>query len=85
MKDSEDLHPLVEYEDDPRGDTVHHPYSAYNQGYQAYEDGYARRLNPYVQGTRESDYWYTGFDESKEHEEYFESEWNDLLTNYSLN
>lgn len=31
---------LAKLEDDPVGDTVHHPYSAYNQGWDAFVGGY---------------------------------------------
>ena len=41
------LDPLLAYEDDPIGDTVHHPYSACNQGYEAASLGHPESANPY--------------------------------------
>lgn len=41
------LNPIVAYEDDPVGDTVHHPYSAASQGYDAAEAGFPASACPY--------------------------------------
>lgn len=44
-----DLDPLTAYADDPMGDTVHHPYSAYNQGHDAGLAGHSAHLCPYTE------------------------------------
>lgn len=56
-----DLNPLVAYEDDPVADTVHHPYSAYNQGWDARGHGHSLTANPYEDGTREEHWWSMGW------------------------
>ena len=45
--DELELDPLVAYPDDPIKDTVHQPYSAYLQGYEAGQQGVFSSLNPY--------------------------------------
>ena len=42
------LNSLIAYDDDPVCDTVHHPYSAYNQGFDAWIEGHTPSLNPYT-------------------------------------
>lgn len=58
------LHPLVAYEDDPPGVEVHHPYGAFNQGWDAYEAGYALRLCPYPETCRWRAAWRQGWVEA---------------------
>lgn len=56
--------PLARLVDDPVGNTVHHPYSAYCQGWDAREEGHAIQRNPYDSDTRESDWWAMGWTEA---------------------
>jgi ribosome modulation factor len=51
--------------DDPKDDTVHQPYSAFNQGFNAFELGLIRSCNPYESRT-ERIWWFYGYDEAKE-------------------
>lgn len=64
--------------DDPTHDTVHHPYSACNQGFDAYEQGLPIDVNPYPPG-REQDWWEMGWEEAKEQDETNGSGDNDPL------
>ena len=57
--------PLALLLDDPETDSVHHPYTAYNQGWDAERAGINRMLNPYERGTREAEWWDNGWRESK--------------------
>ncbi len=71
-----ELNPLIAYKDDPVNDTVHHPYCAYNQGYDASESEYSKSMNPYPEESLEWDYWNQGFDDYKI---------QDLIYNLNLN
>ena len=51
--------------DDPVRDKVHHPYSAFNQGFEAKEMGYIKQRNPHPRG-REHDWWNIGWDEAND-------------------
>lgn len=55
------LDPLARLEDDPQGGSVHHPYTAFNQGWDARDEGHAIDLNPYETGTREAHWWSLGW------------------------
>jgi hypothetical protein len=57
---------LEKLADDPETDAVHHPYTAWCQGYDAAEFGFVRQLNPYEDKTRERFWWYLGWDEYQE-------------------
>lgn len=61
MTDSDPRNPLVAYEDDFENDTVHHPYTAWNQGFDASEQGIPISLNPYKDDSREFDAWNEGW------------------------
>ena len=50
--------------DDPISDTVHQPYSAYNQGFAAFGLGLKLRTNPYPQG-REYSFWDMGWKDAR--------------------
>lgn len=54
--------PLIALEDD--GDEIHQPYVAFNQGWDAGEQGTPESLNPYPDG-REHDWWLMGHDHAK--------------------
>jgi hypothetical protein len=54
--------------DDPVNDTVHHPYSAYNQGFAAYGLGLVLNVNPYMPG-REFDFWDMGWKDARDQED----------------
>lgn len=59
---------------DTGGDDVHHPYSAFNQGYDAaMEHGLMRDLNPYPEGS-EREWWFEGWDEATDQMEEFDDE-----------
>lgn len=58
--------PLIAYEDDPEGDTVHQPYTAFNQGFEAGEQGIPKSLNPYAHDSREEHWWDMGHEEAIE-------------------
>lgn len=66
-RETNPLNPLVAYEDDPVGNSVHHPYSAFNQGWDAGEQGHGEWLNPYPEG-RERRWWEQGWVEATEEE-----------------
>lgn len=51
--------------DDPVNDTVHHPYSAWMQGFEARELGYPAEVNPYPEGS-ERTWWNYGWIENGE-------------------
>ena len=53
--------PTIAYNDDPAGDIIHQPYTAHNQGFEAFQLGHAKRENPYKSGTREHEYWDDGW------------------------
>lgn len=56
-----ELDPLTAYADDPVGDTVHHPFSAYNQGHDAALAGFTAARCPYsADDERERQWWLTG-------------------------
>lgn len=61
-----DHDPLMQLDDDPVDNTVHHPYSAFNQGWDAAEQGIPWSLNPYEDGTREADWWELGYEEQQD-------------------
>lgn len=71
-----DQDPLARLEDDPTGDTVHHPYTAFNQGWAASEEGYVRGDNPYPTGSREFAAWDRGWQEEDE-DAGFDDPWDD--------
>ncbi len=54
--------------DDPIENTVHQPYSAYNQGFDAYGLGLKLLVNPYPQG-REFDFWDMGWKDARAQED----------------
>ena len=54
--------------DDPFNDTVHQPYSAYNQGFSAFWLGVQLRTNPYPQGLQ-CDFWDMGWKDAKEQDD----------------
>jgi ribosome modulation factor len=55
--------------DDPITDNVHQPYSAFNQGFDAYElFRMPVELNPYPAGS-ERDWWEMGWEEAREQNE----------------
>ena len=58
--------PLAILPDDPVGNSVHHPYTAFNQGWDANDHGYLVTMNPYTDGTREAHWWRMGFIEATE-------------------
>jgi hypothetical protein len=56
---------------DTGGEDVHHPYSAFNQGFDAQAKGYPKSCNPYAPGAKserfgESWWWDLGWDEAKD-------------------
>lgn len=51
--------------DDPVNDTVHQPYSAYDQGFAAFGLGVQLKANPYQQG-REYNFWDMGWKDARE-------------------
>lgn len=51
--------------DDPVNNTVHHPFSAWNQGFEARELGYPAEVNPYPEGS-ERTWWNYGWIENGE-------------------
>ena len=53
--------PLARLEDDPVGNTVHHPFTAHNQGWDAYDLGHDLAMNPYDVGGREHRWWRMGW------------------------
>lgn len=53
--------PLIAYPDDPGGDTVHQPYTAFLQGWDAAEEGLPESLNPYPDGSEERTWWAWGY------------------------
>jgi hypothetical protein len=53
--------PLIALVDDPLTDRVHQPYSAFNQGYDAFDLNYPDSLNPYPEESREWRYWDNGW------------------------
>lgn len=57
--------PITAYEDDPILDTVHHPYTAWSQGYDAFLEGYPESLNPYTE--RLASYWSDGYWTAHDH------------------
>lgn len=57
--------PLIRLEDDPMTDEVHHPYTAFNQGFDAGLQGIPISLNPYQDGEWKSD-WDSGHEEATE-------------------
>lgn len=61
-----DHYPLQALVDDPIHNTVHHPYSAHIQGWDAYEMGCGKHLNPYPLDTREADWWGMGWDDASD-------------------
>ena len=52
--------PLIAYDDDPIHNTVHQPYTAFNQGFDAGEQDIPISLNPYQLETREYEWWEEG-------------------------
>lgn len=50
--------------DNPSSDKVHHPYTAFNQGFRARELGVPKAGNPYYLGNREYGWWTMGYDEA---------------------
>lgn len=65
------LDPLVAYQDDPTGESVHHPYSAFNQGWDAAAAGHAQERNPYRVDTPWGRAWQDGwmcYHEDEDHE-----------------
>lgn len=71
FEQTENDDPLIAYEDDFENDTVHHPYTAFNQGYEARQCDISLSLNPYDPGTREHDAWVDGWETNDEHIELF--------------
>lgn len=73
--------PFVALEDDPTGDpmdpaTVHHPYSAFIQGNDAGQLGWASlSMNPYPMDTVERLFWEDGFECAQEDDEEDDEEW----------
>lgn len=68
------LNPLIAYDDDPTTDAVHHPYSAYNQGWDAGERGHPRSCNPYPEGSTERRFWFDGWDGEDDYERELDGE-----------
>lgn len=52
--------PLMRLEDDPSGSTVHQPYSAFNQGFDAGKSETPISVNPYEEDSREFRWWNLG-------------------------
>lgn len=79
---SEPLDPLVAYSDDPFGDTVHHPYSAYNQGHEAALRNYLIEDNPYPLHTETWYWWLEGYsdciDDLEADRGVSDEEWEDM-------
>lgn len=50
--------------DDPVSDTVHQPYSAYSQGFDAFEYGLTLDVNPYP-NSREFTWWDMGWKDAR--------------------
>lgn len=64
--------PSIEYaltamEDDGVSDAVHHPYTAFNQGFAAFDHGLSRESNPYTEDRLRS-WWDMGWEEAREQE-----------------
>ena len=57
--------PIVAYSDDPLTDSVHHPFTAFNQGYDAFLCGFDISKNPYKD--KNGDWWRSGWSHGKEH------------------
>lgn len=54
--------PFTAYADEPQIENgVHHPYTAFNQGWQAAEKGASRERNPYAEDSREWWWWNMGW------------------------
>lgn len=64
-----DLDPLVAYADDPVTDEVHHPYAAFNQGWDAHEASWPIKMNPYDDGTTEARWWTMGWTEADDQDD----------------
>lgn len=63
----EEHDPLARLKDEPRIENgVHHPYSAWLQGWAGRERGYAMERNPYEFGTREAHWWDLGWVEKRD-------------------
>ncbi|BDI33359.1 hypothetical protein CCAX7_54100 [Capsulimonas corticalis] len=60
VRDSSHLDPLTAYADNPAQDDIHHPYTAYNQGYDAGEKRLGADKNPYQDG-KERSFWFDGY------------------------
>ncbi|HET7322076.1 MAG TPA: hypothetical protein VFI96_06250 [Longimicrobiaceae bacterium] len=73
------LDPLTAYMDDPTGATVHHPYSAFNQGWDAAEAGHPLDANPYridtPWGRAWSDGWHCFHDDPDDDPKPWEAAW----------
>jgi ribosome modulation factor len=67
LEESEDHDPL-EVLIDSGGTDVHHPYAAFNQGFDAFDRGYPVECNPYTED-RESRWWVMGWEEAKAQDE----------------
>lgn len=62
--------PFVALADDPVGNKVHHPYTAYNQGHDAGYLGWPNdAMNPYPADSREHRWWRMGFFDANEQDE----------------
>jgi len=59
---------IIAYADDPITDSVHHPYTAYNQGFDAFQEGHPIERNPY--DGRNGSWWTAGWRSAEEQEEF---------------
>jgi len=58
------LDPLTAYPDDPTKNEVHQPYTAFNQGFDAYDAGFCIDQNPYT--GRLAGWWGDGYAKAME-------------------
>jgi ribosome modulation factor len=58
----------LEVKVDTGGDDVHHPYTAFNQGFEAFDSGFPKECNPYDDDSLKA-WWDTGWDEAKEQDD----------------
>ena len=51
--------------DDPELDSAHQPYTAFNQGFDAYILRLKKELNPYRRGSTNFRWWEMGYEEAQ--------------------
>ena len=61
--------PTAVYKDTPDSDIIDQPYTAFNQGYEAYTHVKALQDNPYEEGSDEHQSWFDGWVKAKNNKE----------------